>query len=125
MKFRQINLKLILQYKGNVCCNISSLGCMYTYFSCPSCKHTLRYYLFRHLKGLAMTGFEAAHPWTGFEPESPHPEGRELPLSLHGALPLSYMALKIIVQEVVVNWRMVARLVVTINLALKGTLLVL
>ena len=70
-----------------------------------------------------MTGFEPAHPWTGFEPDSPHPEGRELPLSLHGALPLSYMALKIIVQEVVVNWRMVARLVVTNNLVLKGTLL--
>ena len=70
-----------------------------------------------------MTGFEPAHPWTGFEPDSPHPEGRELPLSLHGALPLSHMALKIIVQEVVVNWRMVARLVVTNNLVLKGTLL--
>ena len=56
-----------------------------------------------------MTGFEPAHPWTGFEPDSPQPEVRELPLSLHGALPLSYMALKIILHEVVVNWRMVAR----------------
>ena len=58
---------------------------------------------------MAITGFEPAHPWTGFEPDSPHPEGRELPLSLHGALPLSYMALKMILHEVVVNWRMVTR----------------
>ena len=105
----------------NVCCNISFLptgywaahyagvGWMFTLFGCTFYKHTIQNNFFRHLKSLAMTEFEPAQPWKGFEPFSPHHEGRELPFSLHGALPLSYMALKIILHEGVVNWRMVAR----------------